>query len=62
MQMSRALSFASLVFGVLFYLVGVLGLLWPATAPLDVGLTSTSAIFILFGLFGLLLKPQPAKA
>ncbi len=61
-QISKVLSFASLAYGVLFYLAGVSGLLWPATPPLDVGLLSTAAVFILFGLVGLLLKPTPNQA
>jgi hypothetical protein len=62
MQLSKILSYASLAFGALFYILSVAGLLWKAaTPPLDVGLVSTSAVFVLFGLVGLLLKPQ-AKA
>lgn len=59
-QFSRGLSIASLVFGVLFYVVAVAGLLWPATQPSDVGLVSTTAVFVLFGAFGLLLRPTSA--
>ncbi len=60
-HLGRILSFASLALGVLFYVASVAGLLWPATSPLDVGLVATSAIFVLFGAFGLLLKPEAAK-
>ncbi|MCA1811084.1 MAG: hypothetical protein LC623_03620 [Halobacteriales archaeon] len=60
MHLSKVLSLASLAVGVLFYLTGVLGLLWPKSPPMDVGLLSTSAIFALFGLVGLLVQPKPA--
>ena len=62
MHVSKILSVASLAVGVLFYLTGVLGLLWPKSPPMDVGLLSTSAIFVLFGLVGLLIKPQSETA
>lgn len=62
MQLSKVLSLASLVVGVLYYLVGVLGLLWPKSPPGDVGLVSTAVVFILFGLVGLLVDRKPAQA
>jgi hypothetical protein len=62
MHVSKVLSLASIAVGVLFYLVGVLGLLWPSTKPFDVGLLSTSALLVLFGLVGLLLERKPAPS
>ncbi|HUR63630.1 MAG TPA: hypothetical protein VM241_04025 [Candidatus Thermoplasmatota archaeon] len=62
MHLSKVLSLASIVLGVLFYLAGVLGLLWPKSPPMDVGLLSTSVLFVLFGLVGLLLTPKTAAA
>lgn len=62
MHLSKVLSLASLAVGVLFYLTGVLGLLWPKSPPMDVGLLSTSAIFVLFGLVGLLVQPKATVA
>ena len=63
MQLSKVLSYASLAYGVLFYLAGVSGMLWAkASPPLDVGLVSTSVIFILMGAVGLLLKPEAKQA
>ncbi|HEX2066063.1 MAG TPA: hypothetical protein VHI93_04540 [Candidatus Thermoplasmatota archaeon] len=59
MHLSKVLSVASIAFAALFYLTGVLGLLWPKTDPLDVGLLSTSVLFLLFGLVGLLVRPRP---
>jgi uncharacterized membrane protein YiaA len=47
------LSWLSLGFGVVLYLVGVTGLLWPATPPTDVGLLASSLVFVLFGVIGL---------
>jgi len=62
-HLSKVLSLASIVLGVLFYLQGVLGLLFEkATSPTDVGLVSTSALFVLFGLVGLMLQPRAATA
>ena len=58
--LGRILAIASLAFGVLFYVLGVAGVFWPASPATDVGLLSTSAIFVLMGGLGLLLKPQPA--
>jgi hypothetical protein len=60
MHLSKVLSLASIVLGVLFYLTGVLGLLWPASPPLDVGLVSTSVLFVLFGLVGLTMREPTA--
>lgn len=64
-RLSTALSIASLAFGVLFYLASVGGLLWgKATPPLDHGVVPVTAVFVLFGLVGLLLgrgKPVDAK-
>ena len=61
MHLSKVLSLVSIALGVLFYLQGILGLLFEkATPPGDVGLVSTSALFILLGLVGLLLEPKPA--
>ncbi|HUR62669.1 MAG TPA: hypothetical protein VM286_09940 [Candidatus Thermoplasmatota archaeon] len=60
MRLSKIVSLVCIVLGVLFYLQGVLGLLWPRSPPLDVGLLSTSALFVLFGLVGLLLDRKPA--
>lgn len=60
MNLGKILALASLVFGLLFYVVAVAGLLWPATPPTDVGLVATSAVFVLFGAFGLLLR-SPAQ-
>lgn len=62
MHLSKVLSLASIAVGVLFYLVGVLGLLWPKSPPMDVGLVSTSAIFVLFGVAGLFVEPKRAAA
>ena len=47
------LSWASLAFGVVLYLIGVSGIFWPATPPADVGLLASSLVFVLFGVVGL---------
>jgi len=63
-RLSLVLSVASLVFGVLFYILAVGGVLWPATDPLDHGLVPTVAVFILFGVLGLFLgrgKPDVTR-
>jgi hypothetical protein len=63
-RLSVGLSLACLIAGAAFYLASVSGLLFGApTSPADVGLVSTSAIFVLFGLVGLLLGrgPRPAE-
>jgi len=55
-RLSTVLSIASLAFGVLFYLASVGGLLWgKPTPPLDHGVVPVTAVFVLFGLVGLLL-------
>ncbi|MEA3203278.1 MAG: hypothetical protein QOI63_953, partial [Thermoplasmata archaeon] len=43
MNLRKVVAFGLIAVGVLFYLVGVLGILWPKTPPTDVGLLSTSA-------------------
>lgn len=58
---ATVLSILCLVFGVGLYLIGVAGLLWPSTSPTDVGLLSTSIVFALFGVLGLLLAREQAK-
>jgi len=57
------LSIASLAFGVLFYVASVAGLLWSKpTPPLDHGLVPTAAVFVLFGLVGLVVaRGQPVE-
>lgn len=46
----------SLLLAVVLYLVSVTGLLYSApTAPSDIGLVSTTLVFLLFGLGGLVL-------
>lgn len=60
MNTTFLLSAASLGFGVLFFILSVLFIGAP---PLDIGMLSTAAVFILFGVFGLLLaRTQDAKA
>ncbi len=62
MQTAKILSLACLAFGVLFYLASVGGLLWHAASPpMDVGLVATTAVFVLLGILGLLLKDAPAQ-
>lgn len=60
MQLSKVLSVASLLFGLVFYVAAVAGVLWPATSPGDVGIVASAGVFVLLGLVGLLLKPQGA--
>ena len=62
MHVSKIVSVVCIAVGVLFYFQGVLGLLWPKSPPMDVGLLSTSVLFILFGLVGLLLDRKTAAA
>jgi len=50
----RTLSIASIAVGVLFYVLGVSGALWPATPPTDVGLATVSILAVLFGAVGFL--------
>ncbi|MCA1819603.1 MAG: hypothetical protein ABR562_05275 [Thermoplasmatota archaeon] len=61
-RVSTVLSIASLAFGALFYLGSVGGLLWHAkTPPGDHGVVAVGAVFVLFGLVGLLLgRGKPA--
>lgn len=58
MKGARILSVVLLAFAVVYYLVAVTGLLWPATPPLDVGIVSTTAIFALLGGLGLLVTQE----
>jgi hypothetical protein len=60
MDAGTLLSGVCLVLGVGFYVAGVAGFLWTKTAPGDVGLLSTSAVFVLFGVLGLVLKKAQA--
>jgi hypothetical protein len=62
MRTSKVLSLLSLAFGVLFFAQGTAGFLWPASPAMDVGLFSTSAVFVLFGVFGLLLHKKAVDA
>lgn len=62
MRTSKVLALACLAVGVLFYVVAIAGLLWPATKPTDVGLLSTSGVLVLFGLAGLALREPPVRA
>lgn len=60
MNWTFGLSLASLVFGVLFILLTVVGLGTPIG---DIGMMSTAVVFLLFGGFGLWLnKAQTAEA
>lgn len=62
MNTTFALSLASLAFGILFFVLTVLLL---GTPPLDIGMVSTAAVFVLLGVFGLLLgraQEPPANA
>ncbi len=61
---TKTLSFASLAFGAILYLVSVTGVAYEAaTPPGDIGLVSTVLVFLLFGVFGLLLvRAQTADA
>lgn len=52
MNTTFALSLAVLAFGILFFVLSVLLLGAP---PLDIGMLSTAAVFVLLGVFGLLL-------
>jgi hypothetical protein len=55
-RLSLVLSVASLLFGVLVYVGSVAGLLWAKPTPVaDHGVIPVAAIFVLFGLAGLLL-------
>ncbi len=56
MRTGKIVALCSLALGVLFYLAAIAGIMWPATPPMDVGVISTSAVFVLFGLLGLMLK------
>jgi hypothetical protein len=60
MNLRKVAALVLIAFGVLLYLVGILGVLWPRTQPGDVGLVSTSAIFALFGIVGLFVDGKPA--
>jgi len=62
MNPGKILALGCLAIGVLFYVAAVAGLMWPATPPMDVGVVSTSGVFILLGLLGLLLKDRPAQS
>lgn len=60
MNWTFGLSVASLVYGVLFYILTVAVL---RTPPGDIGMVSTSVVFVLLGAFGLLAaKAQARKA
>jgi hypothetical protein len=63
-RLSQALSVASLLFGVLFYLGSVSGVLWQKPSEWnDHGVVPVAALFVLFGLVGLMLgRSGPAKA
>ncbi|MES2153971.1 MAG: hypothetical protein V4510_02455 [bacterium] len=61
MRSGKFLAVASLAVGVVFYLGSVGGMLWgKASPPADVGVVSTSAVFVLFGVLGLMLKDDQA--
>lgn len=61
MQTGRALSIASLGFGVVYFILGVTGLMWPATPATDVGLVSVTGVFVLMGALGLYInRAKPA--
>lgn len=55
-----ALSLAVLIFGIVFFLVAVTGMLWPASKVTDVGVLSTTVICVLFGAIGILASRTPA--
>ncbi len=57
-------SIVCLAFAVLLYLTSVAGLIFEkASSPTDMGLVSTTVVFLLFGIFGLLLhKVRSAEA
>ncbi|MGB0653181.1 MAG: hypothetical protein ACPGQL_08265 [Thermoplasmatota archaeon] len=62
-DVTTILSFVSIAFGVLLYLASVLGLFYDnATPPADIGLLSTVLVFVLFGVFGILLSKARAEA
>ncbi|MGB1587123.1 MAG: hypothetical protein ACPHID_08790 [Thermoplasmatota archaeon] len=54
-NLTSKLSVAALVFGVLFF---VLSIALIGASPADIGMLSTTIIFVLFGVFGLLLGKQ----
>jgi hypothetical protein len=53
------LGLALLAFAVLFFLVAVTGMLWPASPVTDVGVLSVTSITLLFGLGALALSRYP---
>jgi hypothetical protein len=55
------MGLASLIFGALLLIVSVAGVFWPATPITDPGMLSTSAVFLLFGVLGIVLGKQTAK-
>jgi hypothetical protein len=61
-RLSLSLSIASLLFGVIVYVGSVSGAFWAKATPLgDHGVIPTAAVFVLFGLLGLLLgRGKPA--
>ncbi len=62
-DLTSTLSIASIAFGVILYLTSVLGLFFKAASPpLDVGLLSTTGIFVLFGVLGLMLAKARAES
>ncbi len=60
MNWTFGLSLASLIYGVLFFVLTIALLGTPVT---DVGMLSTTAVFVLLGVFGLLAtKSEKAEA
>ncbi len=59
MNWTFGLSVASLVFGVLIFVLSIAALGTPAN---DIGMVSTSIVFVLFGAFGLLLNKFQGEA
>ena len=60
MNLHKVIAVALIALGLAYYLTGVLGLLWPKSPATDVGLLSTSAIFVLFGVAYLFVDPKVA--
>lgn len=54
------LGAATLLFGIVFFVVSVTGMLWPSTPVGDVGLLSVVSVTCLLGIGGLALSRYPA--
>jgi hypothetical protein len=62
-NLTAVLALVSLAFGVLLFILSVAGVFWPPTPVTDVGLLSTTTVFVALGIVGLLLaRRQTAPA